>query len=152
MALDFLDSLFDVDGDGKITDFDFDLDYFLYDQVMNEKNNNGNAGSDDDNYSWREYAEDGSEYGLYPEDFEYEYDYEEALEDARAAAEQDEADELEDGGPSITIHITDEMVERMKIENPETVFREEAYKQIMECFSDLLGEDTDDEQEPTDKE
>ncbi len=29
MALDFWDSLFDVDGDGKITDFDFDIEHFL---------------------------------------------------------------------------------------------------------------------------
>ena len=152
MALDFWDSLFDVDGDGKITDFDFDLDYFLYDQVMNDENNNGNACLDDDDYSWREYAEDGSEYGLYPEDFEYEYDYEEALEAAREAAELGEVAESEDGGPSITIHITDEMVERMKTEDPETVLREGAYKQLKEIFSGLLGEDTDGEQEPTDEE
>lgn len=152
MALDFLDSLFDTEGDGKVTDFDFDLDYFLYDQVMNEKNNNGNAGLDDDDYSWREYAEDGSEYGLYPEDFEYEYDYDKTLEDARKAAEHGEAAESEDGGPSITIHITDEMVERMKIEDPETVLREEAYKQLVELFGDLLGEETEGEQEPTDEE
>lgn len=120
MALDSWDSLFDVDGDGKITDFDFDLDYFLYNQVMNDKNKskNSNVGSYSDDYSWREYAEDGSEYGLYPENFEYEYDYEETLENAREAAEYGEAAESEDGGPSITIHITDEMAERMKTEDP----------------------------------
>ena len=119
---------------------------------MNDKNNNGNAGSDNDDYSLRKYAEDGSEYGLYPEDFEYEYDYEEALDATCEAAEHGEAIESEDGGPSITIHITDEMVERMKTEDPETVLREEAYKQLVECFGDLLGEETEGEQEPTDEE
>ena len=92
----FLDSLFDVDGDGKITDFDFDLDYFLYNQVMNDKNKskNSNVGSYSDDYSWREYAEDGSEYGLYPEDFEWEYDYLTALEDAKEAEEAADSDEM----------------------------------------------------------
>ena len=94
MALDFWDSLFDVDGDGKITDFDFDLDYFLYNQVMNDKNKNVNVGASGNDYSWRELVEDGSEYGLYPEDFEWEYDYLTALEDAKEAEEAADSDEM----------------------------------------------------------
>ena len=97
------------------------FDFFVFNEIMNDA-------EDKDEYIWRKYAEDGSEYGLYPEDFEYEYDYEEALEAAREASEHGEATESDDGGPSITIHITDEMVERMKTEDPETVFREGAYK------------------------
>lgn len=108
------------------------FDFFVFNEIMN---------ADEEEYAWRDYAEDGSEYGLYPEDFEYEYDYEEALEAAREAAEQDAVDD----GPTITLHITDGMIERMKTEDPETVLREGAYKQLKEMFGGLLGEDTDDE-------
>ena len=124
------------------------FDFLVFNEIMDDIGN-----EEDAKYAWRAYVEDGSDYGLYPEDFEYEYDYEEALDAARETAENGEAAESEeDGGSSITIHITDEMVERMKTEDPETVFREGAYKQLKEIFSGLLGEDTDDEQESTDKE
>jgi len=39
----------------------------------------------DEDTSWREFCEDGSEYGLDPEDFDDELEYEEALEEARSA-------------------------------------------------------------------
>ncbi len=51
------------------------------------------ADNDDNNdYSWREYAEDGSEYDIYPEDYETEDDY---LFDLEMAKE--DADDEEDG-------------------------------------------------------
>ena len=37
---------------------------------------------DEDDYSWRDFCEDGSDYGIFPEDYETEEEYEAALEEA----------------------------------------------------------------------
>ncbi len=43
-------------------------------------------------YRWREFCEDGSEYGVDPEDYETEEEYEEALEEAKYAWREDAED------------------------------------------------------------
>jgi hypothetical protein len=153
MALDFLDSLFDTDGDGRLTIFDDILDYQIYkDATKGMNKNNSDSADEDDEYDWREYTEDGSEYGIDPIDFEREYDYLVALEEAQKAAGCSTTDESNNGGSYITVHITADMAERMKTEDPEKVIREEAYKQIVESLGGLLGEDIGNKQETTDDE
>ncbi|MDO4847195.1 MAG: hypothetical protein Q3968_03575 [Clostridiaceae bacterium] len=86
MALDFWDSLFDVDGDGKITDFDFDLDYFLYNQVMND--------DEEKDDSWKYETIDGSDYGVSPDDYDTEEEYLDALElEVELSEDEDDRDD-----------------------------------------------------------
>lgn len=83
----------------------------------------------EDKYEWREYAEDGSEYGLFPEDFEDEFDYFDALEEAKEAEEalrQDlEAQELQrlveqellEESEDWKSHLSDEALKKAEVEN-----------------------------------
>lgn len=71
MGLDFFESLFDMDGDGKITDADHDLDHFLFRKTMG------------DDHSWRENCEDGFDYGVDPNDYETLDDYMTVLEEEK---------------------------------------------------------------------
>lgn len=48
-----------------------------------------------DLWSWREYCEDGSEYGIFPDEYETEEEYEEALEEARDECLYDEEDDFD---------------------------------------------------------
>ncbi|MBE6818962.1 MAG: hypothetical protein E7517_07405 [Ruminococcaceae bacterium] len=82
------DSRFDLDGDGE---------YDIFEEAGRQTNHLITMGvfDDDDgdydyNDDWQDYCEDGSEYGLYPEDFDDEEDYEMALEEAREAEEDEE--------------------------------------------------------------
>ena len=95
---DLWDGFFDINGDGETDlaeeflayemfealsenedDADILLPSFYTDNETDDEYSTraiSEADSDDNHdYSWRDYAEDGSEYGLYPEDYETEEDY-----------------------------------------------------------------------------
>lgn len=103
------DGFFDSNHDGKLTGFETLMrDTFWLDQQRrwNENYDKSNdsyisSGSsfDDDfssydetDHSWREYCEDGSDYGIFPEDYETEEEYEETLEEAIEEAEENVED------------------------------------------------------------
>ena len=101
------DSFYDIDHDKKLTGWETILrDSFWLDQQRrwNERKKetqttsqinynrtrsqtaNGSIHSSDDDEedcAWRDFCEDGSDYGISPEDYETEEEYEEALEEAR---------------------------------------------------------------------
>ena len=90
MSDDFFESLFDVDGDGEITAADDMLDFMLFNEFLKDEEKRE---SDAKKEEWRIFAEDGSDYDLYPEDYETEEEYNEALREAKTAWR----DEVEDG-------------------------------------------------------
>lgn len=90
MGLDFFESLFDVDGDGEITAADDMLDFMMFNELLKDEEKKA---SDAKKEEWRIFAEDGSDYDLYPEDYETEEEYNEALREAKTAWR----DEVEDG-------------------------------------------------------
>lgn len=86
--------LFDFNGDGKTDLGEEFIAYKIFEGCMK-----GNDDTDDDfsldddldldlipskDYSWRSYCEDGSEFCVFPEDYETEEEYEQALEEAKA--------------------------------------------------------------------
>lgn len=84
----FRDSLTDIDEDEILLEYGIDRDDYdtlddYIDAIYEVK------------YGWREFAEDGSEYGLDPNEFETEEEYQEALENAIESAEDDESDDEE---------------------------------------------------------
>ena len=87
--------LFDFNGDGKTDLGEEFIAYKIFEECVK-----GNDDTDDDlsldddldldlipskDYSWRSYCEDGSEFCVFPEDYETEEEYEEALNDAKYA-------------------------------------------------------------------
>ncbi|MDO4563724.1 MAG: hypothetical protein Q4C12_07830 [Clostridia bacterium] len=96
--------LFDFDGDGKEDLDEQFIAYMIFEEVT-KKNNNDTSSADFDlldndlhlnshtapDTSWRDYCEDGLEYGVDAEDYETEEEYEEALDEAKSA-EETEAD------------------------------------------------------------
>lgn len=85
--------LFDFNGDGKTDIGEKFLAYKIFEQCM-KKNDDADVDSslDDDldiassnDFSWRLYCEDGTEYCIFPEDYETEDEYNDALEEARHA-------------------------------------------------------------------
>lgn len=78
-------SFFDWNGDGKKDLFDTIFEVGMAHEIINDES--------EEDTDWREYADDGSEYGLDPEDFDDEDEYEEALEEAMYGWR----DEVEDG-------------------------------------------------------
>ncbi len=91
---DFLNQPFggkmDLNGDGREDMGEQWLGHqeFVEDTRQNDPNHNnhsnsgGSYGSDSKDYSWRQFCEDGFDVGVFPEDFETEEEYEEALEEA----------------------------------------------------------------------
>ena len=67
----FLDDVFDV----LLDPLNHPAEAAMMMAMMDEEEENQNE--------WRLYAEDGSDYGLDPEDFDMEEEYEDALEDAK---------------------------------------------------------------------
>ncbi len=108
-------SIFDLDGNGT-TDLGevFVAHQFFKDEL-----------SDEDN-SWRDYCEDGSEYGIFPEDYETELDYEIALEEAKEAWRED----CEDGSEYDVF--------------PEDYETEDEYKEALEEAKAAWREDCED--------
>lgn len=95
---DFLNNpfggLFDFNGDGKE---DIGELWFGY-KMLEEAAKAGDPGStgfsfdEEQDDSWRDFCEDGSAYGLDPEDYETEEEYEDALEEARLLSEDGSGD------------------------------------------------------------
>ena len=82
--------MFDFNGDGK-TDFGEQwVGHMIINECMKEEKEDTYSGtsifgSDFVDDTWRLYCEDGSEYGLDPDDYSSEYEYEEALAQAKVA-------------------------------------------------------------------
>ena len=86
--------LFDFDGDGKTSLGEQWIAYNIFKECTKEDDDDDSYLYDDEeDYSWRDFCDDGSEYGISPEDYEEEWEYEEALEEAKYAWR----DECEDG-------------------------------------------------------
>ena len=90
--------LFDFDGDGKTSLGEQWIAYNIFKECTKEDDDDDSYLYDDEeDYSWREFCDDGSEYGISPEDYEEEWEYEEALEEAKYAWREDCEDGLEYG-------------------------------------------------------
>ena len=87
--------LFDFNGDGKTDLGEEFIAYKIFEECMKGNDDtNDDFSLDDDldldlisskDYSWRSYCEDGSEFCIFPEDYETEEEYEEALNEAKYA-------------------------------------------------------------------
>lgn len=88
---DLFGGLFDFNGDGKTT---WDEEYIAYrifeECTMDDNFSGGSYGSDYsgsygnyNRYEWRDYCEDGTKFGVDPEDYETEEEYNEALKKAK---------------------------------------------------------------------
>lgn len=82
--------LFDFNGDGKTDLGEQWIGHMIINECMKEDKEDTYSGtpffgSSSADVSWRLYCEDGSEYGLDPEDFSSEFEYEEALAQAKVA-------------------------------------------------------------------
>ena len=84
--------LFDFNGDGKTTWDEEYLAFKIFEECTKEEENDFDNGFDSDlfddtdisdKYEWRLYCEDGFEFGVDPEDYETEEEYEEALNEAK---------------------------------------------------------------------
>ena len=108
------DSVFDTNKDGKLTGFETTMrDAYQWESfrhfVEDEEKSNGPAFNsnhhrsyfnssddtlsspdDEEDFEWRDFCEDGSDYGVYPEDYETEEEYMDALEEAMDEAEEDD--------------------------------------------------------------
>lgn len=85
--------LFDFNGDGKTDLGEEFIAYKIFEQCMKKSDDADDDFSLDDDldiipskdYSWRSYCEDGTEFCIFPEDYETEEEYEEALNEAKYA-------------------------------------------------------------------
>ncbi len=79
--------LFDFNRDGKEDLGEQWLAYKMFEEATKTEDDEIDPIFDDDydDHSWRQFCEDGSEYGIDPEDYETEEDYNEALEEAKHA-------------------------------------------------------------------
>lgn len=86
-----LGGLFDFNGDGKTTWDEEFLAFKIFEECTKEENDSDSDfdsdlfddTDDSDKYEWRIFCEDGTEYGVYPEDYETEEEYENALDEAK---------------------------------------------------------------------
>lgn len=85
--------LFDFNGDGKTDLGELFIAYKIFEQCMKKSDDADDDFSLDEDldiipskdYSWRSYCEDGTEFCIFPEDYETEEEYEEALNKAKYA-------------------------------------------------------------------
>lgn len=79
--------LFDFNRDGKEDLGEQWLAYKMFEEATKTEDDEIDPIFDDDydDHSWRQFCDDGSEYGIDPEDYETEEDYNEALEEAKHA-------------------------------------------------------------------
>ena len=83
--------LFDFNGDGKTTWDEEFLAFKIFEECTKEEDDSDSDFDSDlfddtdnsDKYEWRIFCEDGTEYGVYPEDYETEEEYENALDEAK---------------------------------------------------------------------
>ena len=119
---DLFNSPFDFNGDGKVSLDEEWIAFNIMQECMKEdKSTSGSFFADDDyededddidlfcseedddtvlDTSWRDFCEDGSEYFIYPEDYDTEEDYIEALETAKEEAETDDDDDEDEDDDS----------------------------------------------------
>lgn len=82
----FWDSLFDFNSDGKTDPGEEWIAFKMFGECMKEDGADDKSADDfDDPFEWRLYCEDGSEYGISPDDYSSEYEYEDALKQAKDA-------------------------------------------------------------------
>lgn len=84
--------LFDFNGDGKVDLGERYIAHKILEDCIREDNGDFSPSYDSDfdisssnDYSWRDYCEDGDDYDVDPEDYETEEEYEEALNEAKYA-------------------------------------------------------------------
>lgn len=83
--------LFDFNGDGKTTWDEEFLAFKIFEECTKEEDDSDSDFDSDlfddtdnsDKYEWRIFCEDGTEYGVYPEDYETEEEYADALDEAK---------------------------------------------------------------------
>ncbi len=83
--------LFDFNGDGKTTWDEEFIAYKIFEECTKDEDDSDSDfdselfddTDDSDKYEWRIFCEDGTEYGIYPEDYETEEEYEEAFAEER---------------------------------------------------------------------
>lgn len=76
--------LFDLNGDGKTTMEEEFLAFKIFEECTKSEDPMLSDNSDHSNmYEWREHCDDGIEFGIFPEDYENEEEYEEALNEAK---------------------------------------------------------------------
>ena len=81
---DFFGGFFDFDGDGNTDFFETMLGFKILEDITKTTTPRSSYSSSGvDLYDWRDYCEDGSEYGIDPYDYETEEEYEEALKEAK---------------------------------------------------------------------
>lgn len=73
--------LFDFNHDGKVDTGEQFIAYQMFKECTEPRKKKTPAHFEE--YDWRDTCEDGSEFGIDPEDYETEEEYEEALEEAR---------------------------------------------------------------------
>lgn len=119
---DLFKSPFDFNGDGKVSLDEEWIAFNIMQECMKEDKSTSGSFSVNDDYeddtdllcseeddntvldtSWRDFCEDGSEYFIYPEDYDTEEDYIEALETAKEEAEADDDDEDIFAFPTVTV-------------------------------------------------
>ena len=94
--------LFDFNRDGKESIGEMYVAYQMYQKWLKRKEakETGTASyapsfDDEPDDSWRDFCEDGSEFGIDPYDYDTEEEYEEALQEADFAAQRDYWDSME---------------------------------------------------------
>lgn len=117
--------LFDFNGDGKTSMGEKWIAYNIFKECTKEDNDDDSYLYDDDeDYGWREFCEDGSEYGISPEDYEDEWEYEEALEEAKYAWRDDCEDGFEYGVDADDYETLEEYEEALREAKKETALEE----------------------------
>lgn len=93
----FFDDIFDFNGDGQTDFLEEWLGYAIINDCMKQEEEEPYTlsapafGSHmDSNDDWVLFCEDGSDYGLYPEGYDTQEEFEDALEEARASSSGNE--------------------------------------------------------------
>lgn len=104
--------------------------------------------SDEDKYEWRSFCEDGSEYGIDPEDYETEEEYQEDLEDFKqllGEGDEYETEGYENSSKQVEINRNNFPNQRRYNaacnlgQRPFIIFSEESWQQEQECCRFILG-------------
>lgn len=88
--------LFDFNRDGEMSAFERATEFAVVNKMIHSSKDSHSFILEDEDDEWRDYCEDGFEYGLDPENYETEEEYEEALEEAKADLREAESDECSD--------------------------------------------------------
>ena len=92
----FFDDIFDFNGDGQTDFLEEWLGYAIINDCMKQEEDSCACSTpyfdrqENSNDDWVLFCEDGSDYGLYPEDYDTQEEFEDALEEARASSSGNE--------------------------------------------------------------